>query len=82
MAALIPALIKLLISSRRRGGGGGGGGGAPKKTDRDYMRLKILQTMNADAADATENPKLPTDNPFAEETKRSTEATKKLTGGA
>lgn len=74
MAALIPALIKLLISSRR-GGGGGGGGGAPKKTDRDYMRLKILQTMNADAADATETPTAPQEGtPFDAETKLSRRA--------
>ena len=30
MAALIPALIKLLISRRRGGRGGGGGGGKPQ----------------------------------------------------
>lgn len=35
MAALIPALIKLLISRRGRGGGGGGGG-RPKKSQWEY----------------------------------------------
>jgi hypothetical protein len=44
MAALIPALIKLLIS-RRGGGGGGGGGGRTQKTPWDYGNNAAAKEM-------------------------------------
>ena len=48
MAALIPALIKFLMS-RRGGGGGGGGGRAPKsdaQRDNEYWDKKLYTPMD------------------------------------
>lgn len=49
MAALIPALIKLLIS--RRGGGGGGGGGSAQKTPYEYAQTAAGKAMTAQLGD-------------------------------
>lgn len=66
MAALIPALIKLLIS--RRGGGGGGGGGRPKKTDWDYALDRIGKEITAGIGE------------FSDVTDAGNDALKSLTG--
>ena len=83
MAALIPALIKLLIS---RGGRGGGGGGRPKTTPYQYaekeLLKKITQRMGGLMPDAPgETPAQGEPNVFDRETKKSEGRIGELGGG-